>query len=157
MTTFVFILYGLFCLGIMKLFEVTIQGNISSEDRWFFGFLVIPLTVILGVLTVIGSLLKKKYTSELIFELVSLLLFFIIFTPLTTFAILARKHVQSNELYTITFSVYGFVSLIPGIIKINLMVKNYTDAPPINFKESLFNTIALFVLILISILLVPSP
>jgi hypothetical protein len=156
MTTFIFIIYGFFCLGVIKLLSVTLQGTLTSEDAWFFGFLVIPLTVILGVLTVIGTLLKKKYTSELVFELVSLLLFFIIFTPLTSFALLARKHVQSDELYNITFSVYGFVAFIPGIIKINLMVKDYTVAPPITFKESLFNTIALFVLILISMSLVSS-
>jgi len=110
----------------------------------------------LGIVIITRSFLAKNYPSELVFELISLLVVFIIFTPLTSFAILARKGVHENELYGIPFLICGFVSFIPGIFKIILLTQNIAISQVPTIKMATLVVVALFVLTMIIMLLIPS-
>jgi hypothetical protein len=156
MTTFFLIIYGLLSTLVMLLLSIALQENLSAGYAWLFGIFVIPISILFGIVMITRSFLAKKYPSELVFELISLLLAFVIFTPLTSFAILARKDVHENDLYGIPFLICGFVSFIPGILKIILLTQNTTVSQVPTIKMPILVATTLFVLTMITMVFVPN-
>ncbi|WP_299249154.1 hypothetical protein [uncultured Cytophaga sp.] len=155
-TSFFLLVYILSSAIVVLLLSIALQGNLSAGYAWLFGIFVIPVSIFSGVVMITRSFLAKSYPSELVFELISLLVIFMIFTPLTSFAILARKDVHENNLYGIPFILCGCVSFIPGILKILLSIQKSTEVQIPTLEKSMFVAVALFVVTMIAMVFVPN-
>jgi hypothetical protein len=153
--SFLFIIYILLSCIVMLLLLIALEGNLSAGYAWLFGIYVIPVSMFMGVVMITGSFLAINYPSELVFKLISLLVIFIILTPLASFAILSLKNAHENDLYGIPFLICGCISFIPGILKFILLVQKSAEEQVPTIESAIFVAVSLFVLTTIASVFVP--
>jgi len=152
-TTFFLFFYILLSFIVLILTLITLHPHSSSGFELLIGKYVIPVSVFLGVMMITCSLIEKNYPTELIFQLICLLILFIILTPLSSYIILTTKNIHENYLYCIPFSICGFSSLIPAVLKIFLVIQGSTGQF-LTIKTALFFSGILYVLTMLSMVFV---
>jgi len=154
-TTFFSFFYILLSAVVLILLSFAFEGNSNTGYVWFFGMFVIPVSVLLGVAMITSSLVEKNYATEFIFEMIVLLIIFIILTPLSSYFILTIKNIHENELYGIPFFISAFVSFTPAILKIILLIQESTERQFLTSKTAFFVAATLYVLTMIAMFFVP--
>ena len=155
-TSFFLFFYILLSIIVMILLSIAFEGNMSTGYAWLFGIYVIPVSVLFGVAMITSSLVEKNYTTESIFELIILLIIFIILTPLSSYFILSIKNIHENEHYGITFFVCGFISFTPAILNIILVIQESTEKQFLTSKTAFFAAAILYLSTMIGMFFVPN-
>ena len=130
-------------------------SSLSSGFVWLLGMYVIPVNVLLGVVMIICTLIEKDYPTVLIFQLIGLLILFIILTPLSSYLILTTRNIHEDYLYGIPFSVCGFASFIPAVLKISLAIQG-SSGQFLTSKTAFFAAAILYLSTMIGMFFVPN-
>ena len=155
-TTFFTFFYTLLSIIVMLLLLIALEGNSNTGYVWLFGIFVIPVSILFGLAMLTSSLVEKNYASEFIFEMIFLLIIFIILTPLSSYFILSTKNIHNNEHYGITFFVCGFISFTPALLKIILLIQKSAEKQFVTINTAFFAAAALYVLTMIAMFFVPN-